>query len=72
MRTTPDNSKPYACVVRVVCDLSTGQKFQSPQEILKFFGEVEGEVAQEIKAVAEEGLERSPKCFFKGIGRCWS
>ena len=52
--------------------LSTGQKFQSPEEILEFFVEVEGDIAQEIEAVAEEGLERSPKGFFKGIGRCWS
>lgn len=49
--------------------LSTGQNPQSPQEILEFLGEVEGDVTQEIEAMAEEGLERSPKGFFKGIGR---
>ena len=48
--------------------LSTGQGF-SPQEVLEFFGEVEGEVAQEIGAVAEEGLGQTPERFFKGIGR---
>ena len=52
--------------------LSTGQKFQSPEEILKFLGEVEGDITEEIEPVAEEGLERSPKGFFKGIGRSWS
>ncbi len=45
------------------------QKFQSPQEIVEFFGEVEGDIAQEVEAVAEEGLERSLKRFFEGIGR---
>lgn len=54
---------------RYVFALSTGQKFQSPQEILEFFGEVEGDIAQEVEAVAEQGLERSLKGFFKGIGR---
>ena len=53
-------------------ELSTGQKFQSPQEILKFLAEVEGDATQEVEAVAEQGLERSPKGFFKGIGRCRS
>ena len=54
------------------CALSTGQNFQSPQEILEFLGEVESDIAQEVEAVAEEGLERSLKGFFKGIGRSWS
>jgi hypothetical protein len=40
--------------------LSTGQNFQSPEEILKFPVEVEGDVTQEVEAVAEEGLEGSP------------
>lgn len=35
--------------------LSTGQIFQSSEEILKFF--VEGEVTQGIRAVAEERFE---------------
>ena len=49
--------------------LSTEQGFRSPQEVLEFFGEVEGEVAQEIGAGAEEGLGQTPERFFKGIGR---
>ena len=53
-------------------ELSTGQNFQRPQEIVELLGEVEGDVAQEVEAVAEERLERSAKCFFKGIGRSWS
>lgn len=44
--------------------LSTGQNFQSPQEILKFPAEVEGDVTQEVETMAEEGLERAPQCFF--------
>ena len=52
--------------------LSTGQNFQNQQESLEFIGEVEGDVTQEIEAVAEEGLEGSPKGFFTGIGRSWS
>lgn len=46
--------------------LCTGQHFQIPPEILEFFGEVEGDVTQEIEAVTEEGLERSPKSFLRG------
>lgn len=46
--------------------LSTGQNFQSPQEILKFPAEVEGEVTKEVEAMAEEGLERAPRSFLKG------
>ena len=37
----------------------------------QFLGEVEGDITEEIELVAEEGLERSPKGFFKGIGRSW-
>ena len=48
--------------------LSTGQKLQSPEEILEFLGEVKGDIAQEVEAMTEEGLERPPECFFKGIG----
>lgn len=48
--------------------LSTGQNFQSPQEILKFPAEVEGEVTQEVEAMAEEGLEGSLQSFLKGTG----
>lgn len=46
--------------------LSTEQGFRSPQEVLEFFGEVEGEVAQEIGAVAEEGLGQTPERFLRG------
>lgn len=46
--------------------LSTGQGFRSPQEVLEFFGEVEGEVAQEVGAVAEEGLGQTPERFLRG------
>ena len=52
-----------------VPNLSTGQNFQSPEEILEFFVEVEGDIAQEVEAVAEEGLKRTLERFFKGIGR---
>ncbi len=51
-----------------VNSLSTGQNFQSPQEILKFPAEVEGEVTQEVEAMAEEGLEGSLQSFLKGTG----
>ena len=49
-------------------DLSTGQKPQSPEEILAFLGEVKDDVTEEIKAVPEEGLKRTLKGFFKGMG----
>ena len=48
--------------------LSTGQKPQSPEEILEFLGEVKDDVTEEIKAVPEEGLKRTLKGFFKGMG----
>ena len=49
-------------------ELSTGQNFQSPQEILKFPAEVEGDVTEEVEAMAEEGLEGSLQSFLKGTG----
>ena len=49
-------------------ELSTGQNFKSPQEILKFPAEVEGDVTQEVEAMAEEGLEGSLQSFLKGTG----
>jgi hypothetical protein len=48
--------------------LSTGQKPQSPEEILEFLGEVKDDVTEEIKAVPEEGLKGPLKGFFKGMG----
>ena len=73
-RTTVANATtPYPIAYKLYhFFLSTGQNPQSPQEILEFLGEVEGDVTQEIEAMAEEGLERSPKRFFKGIDRSWS
>jgi pimeloyl-ACP methyl ester carboxylesterase len=49
-------------------ELSTGQKPQSPEEILEFLGEVKDDVTEEIKAVPEEGLKGTLKGFFKGMG----
>ncbi len=48
--------------------LSTGQKPQSPEEILEFLGEVKDDVAEEVESMAEERFEGPLKGFFKGIG----
>ena len=48
--------------------LNTGQNSQDPRELLEFFGEIQGDVAEEVEAVAEEGLEGALECFFKGMG----
>ena len=48
--------------------LNTGQNSQDPRELLEFFGEIQGDVAEEVDAVAEEGLEGALECFFKGMG----
>ncbi|NJM11608.1 MAG: hypothetical protein HC889_06750 [Synechococcaceae cyanobacterium SM1_2_3] len=43
-------------------ELNTGQNLQTPQEFLEFLVEVQCDVAEEVEAVAEEGLEESLKC----------
>jgi hypothetical protein len=48
--------------------LSTGQNPQSPSEFLEFCGEVQGDIAQKVESVADEGLKGALECFFKGIG----
>lgn len=55
----------WTCCVSL---LNTGQNSQNPSEFLKFFREIQGDVAEEVKSVAEEGLERALECFFKGMG----
>ena len=53
--------------------LSTGQNLQGPQEFLEFLGQVQGDVAEEVESVAEQGLEGALKCFLKRMGFCsWS
>lgn len=55
-------------------DLCTGQNPQGPRKFLEFFGEIQGDVAQEVESVAKEGFEGALQGFFKGMGRCpsWS
>jgi hypothetical protein len=44
--------------------LSTGQNPQRPGEFLELFGEVQGDVAEEVKPVAEQRLEGAVQGFF--------
>jgi hypothetical protein len=50
--------------------LSTRQKSQEPVELFKLVFDIEQDMADEIKAVSEQGFERSPEGFLKGIGCC--
>lgn len=57
---------------KVLFHLSTGQKPQCPEEMVKVLGEVKGDVTEEIESMAEERVKGSLKGFFKGMGWWWS
>ena len=47
------------------------KKVQRALKCSPLVAQIEDDMAQVVKAIAEEGLESTLQGFFNGMGRCW-
>ena len=56
---------------KINCTSVQDKKVQRALKCFPLVAQIEDDMAQVVKAIAEEGLESTLQRFFKGIGRCW-